>query len=72
MNKRGKLGDMTDLFKAVITGIIGIIFLTALAPIVSQSISESFIGLGVFLIIIAIIVAFLSVIMNFFGNNRFY
>lgn len=60
MDKKGQLKNFGDLFKAIIIGIIGIIFLRALVPLVSTAIVQSFTNLGIFLIVIAIIIAIIS------------
>lgn len=66
MNKKAQLRNIEDIFKAIITGVIGIIFLTALSPIVSPLTLSSFVNLGVFLIVIAVIIAIISIIKKIF------
>lgn len=64
MKKRGQMRDIADMFKAVVTGIIGLIFLSALTPLISQEIVKTFANLGVFLIVISILVAILSKVLK--------
>lgn len=54
--------NLQGIFKALVTAIIGIIFLSALAPIVAENISQNFINLGIFLIVAGVIVAIISLI----------
>jgi len=68
MNKSGQIAHGEDLFKAIVTAIIGIIFLLALAPIVGPVIGNSFIMLGVFFLIAAVMITFMSIILKFLNS----
>jgi len=72
MNKKAQLRDIEDIFKAIVTGIIGIIFLTVLAPIVSPVILSSFVNLGIFLIILGVIIAVISILKKRFNGVPIY
>lgn len=65
-NKKGQLGtrDVEDLFKGGVALIFGIVFLSALVPLVSQDLVNSITNLGIFLIVIAIIIGFISIILR--------
>jgi len=65
-NKKGQLAprDIEDLLKAGLTLIFGIVFLSILAPLISQELVKSIINLGVFLIIIAIIIGTILLIIH--------
>jgi hypothetical protein len=67
LREKRKMNDFDNLLKAIITGFVGIMFLTALAPIVAQSVAESFTSLGVFMIILAIIIAVISAFTKIIG-----
>jgi predicted lipid-binding transport protein (Tim44 family) len=70
-NKKGQFRDLGDIFKAVITGIIGIIFLSGLTSIVSQDLVTGFVSLGIFLIVAAVIITVISFVARFFNPRSF-
>lgn len=73
-NKKAQT-NFEEIWKAIITAIIGIIFLKALAPIASPVIGSSLFNVGIFLILAAVIIALISLILqgvkeiqDFFSN----
>ena len=68
MNKQGRIRDVENLFKGIVTGIIGIIFLKELVKIAPNDIIKIYTQLGTFLIVIAVIIT----IFSFLKPKRYY
>jgi len=64
MNKLAQLRELNDIIKSVVVGVIGLAFLSSLIPIVSSDIVKSFAELGGFIIVVAIITLFISLLFK--------
>lgn len=64
INRKAKSRDIEDIIKLGFMLVFGIIFIQAIAPQVSQNIVDMITGIGVFLMIVAVIISLILLIIR--------